>query len=539
MNAFSPPAGVVDFPGDPQKQAALVQRWTQYLAAFIDIAILGDPWTNTNDENRVLFFNPMVTPIAPGAVQAAITWTAFPNRLSSYFAASQGSTYELSDDDVYQLSDQGYLADRPPFATGYPQVPSDVYPAIDWDQPKDQWRAYGPLGPRGWQDEYCEWTVQRDGKGNITCVDFTCENPEYWVALWRTDPQAVLAAVHAIVGSAVQLDDLYMRDAHGDPVIDPETGLPAYDPLNKWNRGTVSGPSSGGAIHLTSPPNDIDAEIYLAAAATLLRNVQPYTAAALVDCAAYGVPYRNSDPNIGYNVNSAVKNAAGAGLRMATLTDPIGLYLQQPDFGAYAAPDGTDPSTFWTVLRGSGQTQILHARFAVPASKGYTVSDLTIGGRKIRWAGQIAQTLQMGLSATVQPATQTEAPLPCVDTKADAECSPWPQIIMGAGMLEQYAALMGPLGTSGLPPPTLKQGTKTSYSLQVLYATPSAKITVLGGGVTLTVTGSPQQSGTTTTFSVDVAVDADAAVGIRSVQVDDPAYPPGPAAPGMLIVAPA
>lgn len=291
-------------------------------------------------------------------------------------------------------------------------------------------------------------------------------------------------------------------------------------------------------MHLTSPPNDIDSEIYLAAAATLLRDVTPYTAAALVDCAAYGVPYRNSDPNIGYNVNKMVKNAGGAGLRMATLTDPIGLYMQQPDFSSYATPDGTDASTFWTIVRGTAPDKILHATFAVPASKGYTVSDVTIGGRPIEYASQIAQTFQMGLSATVQPATQTESALPCVDTKPDASCSPWPQVIMGAGMLEAYSAIMGVLGTSGLPPPTLAQGASASFALQVLYATEKATIEVVGGGVTATVTSSTVD-GTTATFSIDLAVAADATPGIRAVQVNDPAYPPGPPAPAMLIVAPA
>jgi hypothetical protein len=289
-------------------------------------------------------------------------------------------------------------------------------------------------------------------------------------------------------------------------------------------------------MHLTSPPNDIDGEIYLAAAATLLRNVQPYTAAALINCAMYGLAYRNSDPNIGYNVNQAVKNALGNGLRMATLTDPIGLYIQQPDFSSYGTPDGADPSSFWTVGRGNAPAQILQAKYAVPASKGYTVSDITIAGNKIQYASQIAQTFQMGLSATLQPAGGvTETALPCVSEKDEDQCSPWPQVIMGAGMLERYSAIMGDLGTSGLPPPTLKQGSKATFALQVLNATPKASIAVVGGGVTVNATGS-QQSGSTMTFTVEIDVAADAAPGVRAMQVQDPQYPAGPPAPGMLVI---
>lgn len=536
MKALSPPANIQDFASDPQKQAALLQRWTNFLDAFMQIAVLGDPWTSVNDENRVLFFNPLTTPIASDAVVAQITWFAFPNRLISYFAASQRSPYGLGDQDLYQLSDQGYLKDKPDFAIGLPPVPTDIYPSINWQQDKENWVAYGPPGLRGWQDEYCEWSIERNAAGDIVSVSFTCENPEYWVALWKTDPNTVVAIYQDALNASVELDDLILRDAAGSQVIDPETGLPAYNPLNKWNTGTVTTGSGGGAMHLTSPPNDIDGEIYLAAAATLLRSVTPYNAAALINCAKYGLPYRNSDPNIGYNVNKAVKNAGGSGLRMATLADPIGLYIQQPDFSAYAAPDGSDPSTFWTVVRGTAPSQILHARYAVPASKGYTVSDITIGGSKILYGGQIAQTFQIGLSAALQPASQTEAPVPCVDAKPASRCSPWPQVIMGPAMLDAYVSIMGTLGTSGLPPPTMKQGTKASFALQVLNATPRATITVLGGGVTVTVTGT-QQAQSTVTFTIDIEVDAAAASGLRAVQVIDPLYPEGPPAPGMLIIA--
>ena len=540
MNAFAPPANVQDFPTDPEKQASLVKRWTQFLDGFIQLAIVGDPWTNINDENRVLYFNPLTTPVARDAIVTAVSWFAFPHRLFSYFAASEGSPYGLRDEEMYELADQGYLKERPDFAGGFPLVPTNLFPTIDWQQPKEKWEKYGPYGPRGWQDEYCEWSVERNAAGEIVSIDFTCENPEYWLALWKTDANAVLAVYQSIVNASVQFEDLVMHDASGNPVIDPETGLPAYDPLNKWNTGTVATATGGGAMHLTSPPNAIDSEIYLAAAATLLRDVTPYTAAVLINCAKYGAPYRSSDPNIGYSVNKIVKNVDGTGLRAVTLTDPIGLYIQQPDFSDYLTPDGADASTFWTVLRGSDPDKILHARYAVPRSKGYTVSDITIGGKNIQYAGQIAQTFQMGLNATVQAASQTETALPCVDSKPGPQCSPWPQVIMGASMLERYSSIMGALGTSGLPPPTLKQGARASFALQVLNATANAKISVVGGGVKMTVTATEvKPSESTATFTVDIAVDANAAPGVRAVYVEDQAYPAGPPAPGMLIVAPA
>jgi hypothetical protein len=33
-------------------------------------------------------------------------------------------------------------------------------------------KPFGPSGPRGWQDEYCEWAVTRDENGDIIAVDF-------------------------------------------------------------------------------------------------------------------------------------------------------------------------------------------------------------------------------------------------------------------------------------------------------------------------------------------------------------------------------
>jgi hypothetical protein len=71
----------------------------------------------------------------------------------------------------------------------------------------------------------------------------------------------------------VKKEDLYLLDEKGNSVIVRETGLPAYNPINKWNSGSSAIENGGGAVHLTSPPNSLGAEIYLGAAATILREV--------------------------------------------------------------------------------------------------------------------------------------------------------------------------------------------------------------------------------------------------------------------------
>src|SRR5262249_19256063 len=73
--------------------------------------------------------------------------------------------------------------------------------------------------------------------------------------------------------------DLELSDPKtGKPVIDPSTGAAAYNPLNKWNRGTVSARgganASGGAVHLTSTPNTLQTEL-VSAAATATMPARP------------------------------------------------------------------------------------------------------------------------------------------------------------------------------------------------------------------------------------------------------------------------
>jgi hypothetical protein len=171
-------------------------------------------------------------------------------------------------------------------------------------------------------------------------------------------------------------------------------------------------------MHLTSPPNTLSAEVYLAAASTILRqSANGNNPQALLCCAKYGQNFRNSDPNIGATAN----NVAAEGFFL-TLTNPVALYMQTPDWTQFQTPDGTPASEFWTITRGmvangNGTDSILQATFAVPPSKNYTVSDIKImqGGvwTPIRWASQIQQAFKIALRVT--PAAGYKGiPQPCV-----------------------------------------------------------------------------------------------------------------------------
>jgi hypothetical protein len=335
---FLPPAEQDDFK-DPNQYQKFVRLWSTYVNGFTQQSILGNPWTATNAQYQDYYYNPLTTDVPSSSTPAAIQWSAFPGRINFYFP-------NLGQADRWSLADTGYMTDG---KTTFPQITSNPCQT----QPPPPLQPYGPYGPRGWQDEYCEWSVTRDpGSNKITRLDFTCENPEYWRSLWHMDSALVSRLYQQTLGNpAIKIEDLYLM-WNGRPVIDPYTRQPAYNPLNKWNFGTKTTPASGGAMHLTSTPNTLQTETGLAGAATVQRNIGNSDPEALICCAQYGQPHRNSDPHIGQVTNQVV----GAQLR-ASLTNPTGLYIQMPDFSRYKlppnAPPGTQPSQFWKVVRGT------------------------------------------------------------------------------------------------------------------------------------------------------------------------------------------
>lgn len=381
---FRTPAAIQDFPSDPAKQTELDTLWSANLDGFTQQGMQSNQWNTTNTPETTNYYNPVDN--NPASDPAQVQWSAFPGRLAFNFPSA-------SQDDLNKMADTGSMPgdiNSNPCGSGS-QVP------------------YFPYGPRGWQDEYCEWAVTRDGSGNITRIDFTCENPEYWNSLWMIDPKKVLELYQSTLGKPqITLDDLSLPG-----VTDSNTNGPVYNPLNKWNSGTESTASTGGAMHLTSTPNTLQTEIGLATAATVQRNnpsggtMWPSSQYNDLLCMAqYGQKDRNSDPNIGGTVNNFVTQ----GLTV-TLADPPGLYIQMPDFSNYTTPDGTDASNFWTIVRGEESLTsqdgsnllgnfILHAKFEVPASKGYTVSDIKIAGKEVAWGSQIAATFEMQIVAS-------------------------------------------------------------------------------------------------------------------------------------------
>jgi hypothetical protein len=462
---FSTPARIQDLQGDAQRE--LDCQWNRNVHAFTLQAIGGNPWnsgfvngagTFVPSPAQSYYFDSATTAIPPGTPSQAVTWNAFPNRIVTYCGANQPPTNpnNLTQQQLWELGDTGHYTDAANKLQTFPQVPVTLCPESDWS---GKLQPYGPYGPRGWQDEYCEWSVTRNGAGKISRVDFVCENPEYWYTLWRVDPQAVAQLYQDTLNCGlpagspnlvkVSVEDLYLKDpATGQAAIDPFTGKAAYNPLNKWNSGPASirgANPGGGAMHLTSTPNTLQTEMGLAGAATVARTVGNVSAQALICCSQYGQENRNSDPHIGQSVNQLVDGTTFSRLALA---DPAGLYIQMPDFSQYVLPSdpklppGASAADCWQIVRGSetltdpvtGQPYpgnfILHAAFQIPAAwlaagVSFTVGDIAIrtGGTAlpIQWASQLTETFDVGLFARAlpAPAATPQTPLVNLDNPAD------------------------------------------------------------------------------------------------------------------------
>ncbi|MBV9160559.1 MAG: hypothetical protein JO309_12520 [Pseudonocardiales bacterium] len=263
---------------------------------------------------------------------------------------------------------------------------------------RQRWRRAD--SSRDVQDEYCEWSVTRRADGKITRVTFTCEGPEYWELLAQTQPDTVVQLYQEFVNPAIQRNDLF--DASG-----------RYIPRNRWNSTTTD-----GAMHLVQISNTLSAEIELSAAASIVRvkNGRELTAEQeLVECAQYGVPQRNSDPHIGGVVNSVARLKADV-----ALSNPVGLYFKDLATDGWATPDGSDPKTYWTYLRGDAEHPV-RAVYEVPPDKGFTVSDITILGQPINFGAQITDFISIKLTAVAcRFDRSTAVPMACVGPAATA-----------------------------------------------------------------------------------------------------------------------
>lgn len=380
---FNPPGMLQDFaaiPGQLQQWSDAVAGW---LTENIELAIqeqypAGSPAAGA----PFPFYNQAVTTAPQPFIDQPIVWNGFPGTLRNRWP--RPIALDVAD-QLFPLSQRM-------------DGPGRYFTGPAWDG-----LFYRP------QDEYCEWRVTRDDQGRIVAVTFTSEPPEYWQALhgdelqnmqgvptypFTGDKAALLELYHELVSPQVQLSDLECAEDIVDytnpdePVVVYAKGQ--YNPYNRWN-------TSGGIVHLTHPANSLSAEMNLGAAAAVRyqQEARPVVdPEGLICVALFGGANRCSDPTIG----SAVNELASLGAYV-TLRDPIGLAMHHLNLTGLAGPAGqpVDPS-FFRVVRGDQSAYLIErAVFEVPASEGYTVSDITIGGVPITRGGQLAERMVVNI----------------------------------------------------------------------------------------------------------------------------------------------
>src|ERR1700730_10790142 len=223
LPAFDPPGFLDDLNANQKKD------WNDFISGFIDRE-MAQPRSVGHHFYNATKFDP-----GNGVATAEISWTAFPKKV---------------------------------------QVTS----------PSNKVRWQRADATRDVQDEYCEWSVTRNGAGKITRVTFTSEGPEYWKFLAQANPAKVLSLYQQFVSPNVTKADLFPDGTN-------------YDPNNKFNNSTTN-----GAMHLRQVNNTLGAEIDIAVRSTIIRKINGIVLTGqreLIDCGQYGDPARNSDPQIG------------------------------------------------------------------------------------------------------------------------------------------------------------------------------------------------------------------------------------------------
>lgn len=334
--SFSPPGNLDDLSGDA------VDAWSNgVVSALLDQTIAALDF----DDGPPPFFNPITEPLAGREV--AVVWPALSGNLEALT--------HLSD------TERGRRADRDRML---------------------------------WQDEYCEWSVTRDGQDRITKVTFTSEVKEWWEHVARTDKQLLIGLYREWV------------DADLDPDLVFEAG--EYNPQNPLNTRT-----DGPIAHLAQRNNNLEAAVALAGTATIVRTLNGQVVTdtqKLMDCAsALGDKDRFSDPSIASTINAA----AALGNRIS-LADPPGLYLRGIRTEGMELPAShadLDPADFWVPERGA-PGQVVRARFEVPDNE-FPISEIVLDGEPITTGGQLAKRVDVSITALVHSAGQSPVSRAC------------------------------------------------------------------------------------------------------------------------------
>jgi hypothetical protein len=235
----------------------------------------------------------------------------------------------------------------------------------------DRDAAFAACESRDVQEEYLEWRVTRNAAGKIRKVVFVTETPEYWERLALADRAKVLNLYRSLVGPAVTEADLFPGGT--------------YDRRNRWN-------TTDGIVHYIQAINTLGDALGLASGAVDAPGANGFQMGPIRATSA--------DPRVVLDIATIARKGLAV-----TLREPIGLYMTGWDDTGWTKPDGTPVGDYWRVTRGvSGAA--LRLEYEVPAGEGFVVGDIRIGGRPIKWGGQIAEHVTVmvgGIAGTRTP----------------------------------------------------------------------------------------------------------------------------------------
>jgi hypothetical protein len=227
------------------------------------------------------------------------------------------------------------------------------------------------------QVEYLEWHVTMDA-GKIKKVTFVTETPEYWRTIFDFDRNRVLQLYKDLVNPSIVMADITHADG-------------SYNPLNAWN-------TSKGIVHyiVTSPANTLGAAIGLAQGSVALTGALHVKDNYELSPGAQ----TSADPRVQTDINMLARKGLSV-----TGRESIGLYMVATDDTGWTKPDGSPVGNYWRVVRGRPGAA-LRLEYEVPASEGFFVSDISIGGRAIKYGGHLAEhvTVMIGGLAGRRPA---------------------------------------------------------------------------------------------------------------------------------------
>lgn len=95
---------------------------------------------------------------------------------------------------------------------------------------------------------------------------------------------------------------------------------------------------------------------------------------------------------------------------MITLQNPVGLYMDHVDLAGWAAPDGGPVTDLIRIVRGQpGMIERLEVE--VPRERGFSLSEVSIGGVPISLGGQIAECITVKLTGIAVLSNETLVPI--------------------------------------------------------------------------------------------------------------------------------